>query len=197
MDLSEVIGKIAGIIAVLAFIPYIWSVLKGRTRPSRASWLIWAVLGSSILASYHSSGATDTIWIPVIYAIMPIIIFLLSIKYGIGGYTRLDIICLLGAVVGLIAWKLTDSPQTALYLNILVDGLGFIPTFKKAYLQPESESRLAWIIGASATLLNLLAINTWKLDIALYPIYLAVFNTIVAILLIGIVQKRFKPSVVV
>ncbi len=50
MDLTEIIGKVAGVVAVLAFVPYIWSVLKGSTQPSRASWLIWSVLGVSILA---------------------------------------------------------------------------------------------------------------------------------------------------
>ncbi len=186
------IGKIAGVVAVLAFAPYVWSVLKGRTKPSRASWLIWSVLGVSILASYHSSGATDTIWIPIIYAIMPILIFLLSLKYGVGGYAKLDIVCLIGAAVGLIAWKLTDSPQTALFINIFIDGLGFIPTFKKTYVDPNSESRLAWIIGASATIVNLFAINSWDLDIALYPIYLALFNSIVVVLLLGVVQRQFN-----
>ena len=70
--------------------------------------------------------------------------------------------------------------------------MGFIPTYKKAYLKPKSESRLAWIISSAATLLNLLAVNSWQLNIALYPVYLFVFNTAVLVLLFGVIQKRFS-----
>jgi len=191
-DFHKLIGEVAGVIALAAFVPYIWSILKHRTRPNRASWVIWAVLGVLLLASYHSSGATTTIWIPVTYAIMPTVVFILSLKYGVGGYNYLDAVCLTGAALGLLLWKITNTPEVALYLNIFVDALGFLPTFKKAYLQPASESRPAWVIGASATTINLLAINSWQWSIALYPIYLAVFNSAVAVMLLGLNRERLK-----
>lgn len=172
----QLFGEISGIIAILAFVPYIASILRHETRPSRASWVIWAVLGIVLLVSYHSSGATTTIWIPIVYATLPLIVFALSFRYGVGGYNYLDLVCLTGAAIGLLLWKITHVPETALYLNIFVDALGFLPTYKKAYLQPASENLPAWVIGTLATLLNLLAINKWQLNIALYPLYLAVFN---------------------
>lgn len=183
MNVHQLFGEISGVIAILAFIPYVASILRGETKPNRASWVIWTVLGVILLASYHASGATTTIWIPIVYAILPLFVLGLSFKYGVGGYNYLDVVCLFGAAVGLLLWKITRVPEFALYLNILVDSFGFIPTYKKAYLQPESESLSAWIIGASATLLNLLAINKWQLNIALYPLYLACFNAVMPTLL--------------
>lgn len=125
---------------------------------------------------------------------MPIIIFILSFKYGVGGYNYLDVVCLVGAGLGLLLWWLTNNPELALYLNIFVDALGFIPTYKKAYLQPETENRLSWNLGAGSTMINLFAIDTWKLSIVLYPVYLVIFNSVVPILLTGVIQKHFAKS---
>ncbi len=194
MNFHQLAGEISGIIAVIAFVPYILSILKGETRPNRASWLIWAVLGILILASYHSSGATTTIWIPVVYATIPTAVFLLSFRYGTGGLNYLDTVCLCGAALGLLLWKITDSPEIALYMNIAVDALGFLPTLKKAYLQPASENKPAWIIGTSATIINLLAINSWQVSIALYPIYLVLFNSAVTIMLLGLNRETLKNT---
>jgi len=193
MHYTQIFGEISGVIGTIAFIPYIRSIIQGETKPNRASWFIWAILGGTILASYHFSGASSTIWLAVVYAIMPVIIFLFSFKYGVGGLERLDLICLAGAALGLLLWKLSDKPEIALYLNILVDSLGFMPTLKKAYFQPASESKLAWSIGVAATWLNLLAINSWRPGIALYPIYTLTFNTLVLLLLFGIGRDKSKP----
>jgi hypothetical protein len=192
MDLPNIAGILAGFVAASGFIPYIYSILKGKTRPNRASWLIWAALGGLLFASYVSSGASTTIWQPLSFAIGPVIVFVLSIKHGVGGYNKLDVFCLAGAALGLLLWKLSNEPQAALYLSIFVDALGFLPTIKKAYFQPGSESRLAWSIGVTSTVINLFAINSWTLEIALYPIYLVIFNSAVLILLFGSVQKRTR-----
>jgi riboflavin synthase len=39
-----------------------------------------------------------------------IIIFILSIKHGMGGRTKIDILCLLVAWIGILIRKLTNNP---------------------------------------------------------------------------------------
>jgi len=186
------LGQLAGLLSITAIIPYVRSILRGDTKPNRASWLIWAVEGLILLASYYFSGATTTIWLTISFAVIPLVVFALSFKYGVGGFNRLDMVCLFGALIGLTLWRITRSPVVALYINILVDFLGFLPTIQKSYLHPETENSLAWIIGTSATALNVLALTTLKLQIALYPIYLFLANGVVTILVIGHIQKRLS-----
>jgi hypothetical protein len=192
MHHAALLGKLAGFVSLLALIPYIRSILKGKTKPNRASWFIWAVVSTVLLASYHYSGATTTIWLAATFALIPIIISIFSIKYGVGGYEKLDIVCLVGAVTGLILWKLTSNPQTALYLNIAMDVLGFLPTIKKSYLQPETENTTAWLIALVANIVNVLALTTWQFKIAFYPIYLLFMNFIVALLVTGRLQRLLR-----
>lgn len=195
MNHAELLGKSAAILALLAMIPYIRSIFRGETKPERASWFIWVVVNYSLVFSYHSSGATTTIWLNIAYVLTSTTVFLLSLKYGVGGYTRLDIFCLLGAAAGLVLWWLTSDPVTAVYMNIAVDALGFLPTIKKAYFHPGTENKLSWNLSVISNGLNVLALTTWQLKIAAFPVYNLIFNALLAILLYGVVQRKFKRIV--
>jgi hypothetical protein len=195
MNVSELLGQLAAVLALTCMIPYVRSILQGKTKPNRASWFIWLIVNCSLVFSYHSSGATTTIWLNIAYIFTTLTIFLLSLKYGTGGYTRLDITCLLGAAAGLVLWWLTDNAVIALYMNVFVDLLGFLPTLKKAYLQPRSENSTAWDMSTVANALNVAALTTWQFKIIVFPIYNFTFNALTAILLYGIIQKKFAIKV--
>ena len=141
---TSTLGMLAGIVTFLAYIPYIYGMLKSRTRPDRATWWIWAVLGIIIAASYRSSGGIDSSWSPIGNSVGIIAIALLSLKYGEGGYTKLDIGCLIGAAIGIAAWFLTNQPVIALIIATAIDMVGAIPTITKTYYRPEGEDMTAW-----------------------------------------------------
>jgi len=172
------IGQIAGIIGFLAFFPYILGTLKGTTKPNKATWIIWAVLGIIIAASYWSAGARDTAWTPIGYAFGIVVVAFLSLKYGEDGWTALDKWCLAGAGAGLVLWALTSEATLALYLTTIIDAIGGIPTIRKTYQRPESENRTAWLMFLAANSLNLLAISEWNLMVASYPVYVFVLSLI-------------------
>ena len=92
-------GLIGGIIAFLGFMPYITTMVKGASRPSRASWAIWSVMGLVILGTYYASGARNNLPGTIALAIGPIVTFLFTIKYGEGGDNQFDKTCLIGAGV--------------------------------------------------------------------------------------------------
>ena len=70
---EQIIGVLAGILEFSAFILYYISILQGKTRPNRATWFVLTIVGFLIVASYYASGARETIWIPVSYAVGPLI----------------------------------------------------------------------------------------------------------------------------
>ena len=178
MDIPSAAGVLAGIIGFVAFIPYIKSTLERTTVPNRATWVIWAVLGIIIAASYYSAGARDTAWTPTAYAIGILIVAALSFRYGEGGFGLFDVACLIGAGTGLALWLLTKDPALALYLTIIVDAIGSLPTIKKAYERPGTEDRTAWALFFAANIINLFAIREWTLAIASYPVYVLILNVV-------------------
>lgn len=186
-------GLIAGILAMLAVVPYIRSILSGRTKPNRASFLIWTGVGLMVAATYKASGATTTLWVALAYFVSPLIVAALSLKYGVGGASRLDLVCLSGALLSLALWWATRSAPTSLYINILVDALAVIPTAKKAWLDPGSEDRSAWQLAFLANAVDLFAIRSWAPEISIYPIYsfLATGTIVTALTL----KRRPAPAV--
>lgn len=180
----EFIGKLAGILSFVAFILYYISIYRGRTRPNRATWFVLTVVGVLIAISYYATGARNTLWIPIAYTIGPLIVFLLSLKYGEGGWTPFDRFCLFGCLISIILWKIAHSPEITLFLNILIDFFGILPTIKKSYFDPLSEDTLAWSVTVLASVLNIFAVETWTFSIGVYPVYMLFFNGMILALLL-------------
>ena len=183
MTWQATVGIGAGFIGLLGFLPYIITTLQGKNRPNRASWWIWGILGVILGFSYYYSGATTTIWVPICYAICQLITAVLSLKYGEGGWSRLDKLCLVGAGISLLLWWIFNSPTLALLFILIIDCLGALPTVIKSYSEPEQESCFSWSIFLIANTLNLIALEQWSIALAAYPFYLFYLSSTIAILL--------------
>ena len=176
-------GICAGIFSLLGFVPYIITVLQGKTSPNRASWSIWASLGIILALSNYSAGARETMWLLSAYAVCQITIALLSLKHGEGGWNTFDRTCLFGALISIFLWQIYDSPLIAITISIAIDSLGALPTIKKSYLQPETEDLFSWMMFWTAGTLNICALTQWSVELTAQPIYLFSFNSIVVTLL--------------
>lgn len=186
MITHTLIGELAGI---LAFIPcpfYVYSILKGRTKPDRVTWWVLTLVSAMITASYYASGARETIWFPAGYTLSFFIVAIFSIKYGDGPVHlhTLDRVALGGALVSAVVWASLKSPVPALFLNILTELIGLWPTIYKSINRPETEDRTAWVITTIASLVNLFAISEWTLIIATYPLYSFISNSMITYLLV-------------
>ncbi|HSE60849.1 MAG TPA: hypothetical protein VLA88_00985 [Candidatus Saccharimonadales bacterium] len=148
------------------------------------------------LISYFASGARDTIWLALVYAVLQLVVFILSFKYGVGGLGKLDVACLIGAFMGIAGWIITDNPVVALYLSIFAELMGWLPLFKKVYAQPKTENTLSWVIGTVAAFVNLFALTSWHITMSLYPLYIFATQAILVLLLVfpGVRMRPRKAS---
>ncbi len=185
--ITAIAGWVAGILGFFAFIPYILAILRGKTTPNRATWLIWTVVSTISLLSYNAGGAVNTIWYPISDAVAPFIILILSIRRGEGGWTKLDCSCLVIAGIGVFFWWFLQSATIALCFSLIADAMGAIPTIVKAYRRPASEDRIAWTMTFIAIVVNLAAVENWSsFSIWIYPIYMFIsMGTITALLWIS------------
>jgi len=193
MSITALFGIAAGILSLTAYPIYVRDILRGNTKPSRVTWWILTLSNLLLTASYYVSGARDTIWIPISYSIGFLLIAILSIKYGEGGWTILDYACLAGALASALAWVFFNSAEIALYMIIIVDFFGLMPTIYKSYLRPLTENKTAWVLATAASLLNIFAIESWTLAISTYPIYILITNALVAYFLISPRGERSHP----
>lgn len=189
------LGKIAGVLALIQIIPYVISIFRGNTKPQRATFAIWSVVNIVTATSYIAAGATTTKWMSIVFVFTAILIFLLSFKYGMGGYGALDISCMAIAGLAIALWVVTDNPVVALYANLAALSLGYIPTLKKVYRLPRTENMLAWLLTGAASILNVMALTSLAPEIALLPLIGMVGSVSVALLIVSAkLQWRKVPK---
>lgn len=185
-------GLTSGVLSTFAFLPYIFDTLAGRTRPQRASWLIWSILGTIAFFSLIYEGATHSLWFVGVQVASTIVIFTLSVCFGFGRFlTRGDTIILMAAAVGLLLWAYTDTAVYALAITISISLLGGSTTVIKAYRDPDSETISTWLLSALASICAVLAVGQSDWVLLAYPLYLCTLSgAIVVAMVLGRVTAQ-------
>ncbi len=188
----QILGIGSGVICFFGYVPYLRDIFRGTTKPERASWFIWLVLGIIGFFSQRAEGATWSLWLSGVNNIGILVIVILSIKYGVGGMRKRDVLALAAAAVGLYLWYLTRHAYIALYITLFIDALGYILIYMKSYSDPGSETLIAWVIYSLAGLAAALSIGTFNPVLLSYPVYVFVVNMIVVLILLSRKQKITK-----
>jgi hypothetical protein len=171
------IGILAGILSIIMYLPYIKDTIKGITHPHRASWLIWSSLGLIAFFTQLAKGATNSLWMTAAQTLGTLLVFLLALKLGVGGFNKRDKISLLVAALGLMIWLFTKEAAYALLITIAVDAIGAGLTAIKAYEMPESETLITWILSAVSGLLGAIAVGKPSFILMAYPLYVFLANS--------------------
>lgn len=183
MSAATLCGLAAGLLSLIAYLPYARDTIRGDAKPNRATWIIWSVAGWLLFASYEAAAGGAARWVPLADALGPALIAALAMRNGRREWSRLDVACLLVAGVSAAAWGITGSAVVALDINLFLACLAAIPTFRSAYRQPASEPVLVWRLFLASNLLNLLAIDKWTWSSAAYPVYTVITAGLVNILI--------------
>lgn len=180
----QTLGLISGVLSVITYLPYLRDIFKLKTKPERATWFIWSVLSGIAFFSQMAKGATDSLWLVGVQAIGVVVIFLLSIRFGVGGFVRRGIIALIAAGIGLILWFYTNEAAFALLIAIAIDAIGGLLTVLKAYRDPESETLSTWVLSGTAGIFAAFAVGSLDYILLAFPVYVVLINYAVAVAMI-------------
>lgn len=187
-----IFGIASGVLSTFAYIPYIIDTVARRTQPQRASWLIWSVLGSIAFFSQIFEGASSSLWFAGVQVGGTIIVFVLSIWIGQGRYlNKTDYLILAAAAFGLVLWYLTENAAYALAITISISLLGGAATVVKAYLEPESETLVTWVVSFVASICAILSVGVVDYTLLAYPLYLF---TLYLMFIVAIVMGRSRAA---
>ncbi len=184
-------GQIATLITGLAYFPYIFSILKHKTKPDRTTWSVLFLIGIITFFAYQEVGAIETLGVALANVIGPFVIFLLSIKYGEGWKNISDFKYLAFSLIAVILWRVYDSALIGLIFNLVADLIAFIPTIKKSFFRPWTEDFLTWGLFVFGGVVNLFAIESWSFEIVIYPAYILLAEgSVFVILMVSYFKKR-------
>ncbi|MBI4020884.1 MAG: hypothetical protein HY369_01440 [Candidatus Aenigmarchaeota archaeon] len=176
-----VLGMLAGALFIAGFVPYIRAVLLGRTRPAKASWIVWAVVDTITFAGMLAEGTVNGQIVGTVLGLW--VVLILALRYGIPGWTRTDKWCLGGAALGLALWATFSDPILAILMSQIVTVIGSVPTFVSAWSHPEREDKLAWTLFWVSCVITMAIVPEWTMAHAAQPIaFFAIESTMMAIL---------------
>ena len=175
---------ISSVLALISPVVYSLAILRGNAKPHRTTRLVLLIITSLTTASLFAQGNRVAIYLAGVSTIQSIVVFILSIRYGMGGWAKSDIICLVFALIGISLWQITKNPVIALYFAISADFLGMIPALIKTFRFPKTEIWLFYGIDTLASIFILLALKSWTLQEFSYPIYIMLINLLMVFLII-------------
>jgi len=181
---------LSALVSLSGSVAYIRNTLKGQTKPNRVSWFLWAwapLIGTGAAISAHAD-----IWATTrtfLAGFIPLLVLLASFlnKQSYWKLTAFDYWCGAFSVLALVVWGLADSPRLAVLLAATADGFAALPTIRKAWQHPETETGLTYAAGLVAVLLVLPSIPKWNIENSAFQIYLFIIN---AFLILAVYRRH-------
>lgn len=193
MYIKIIFAALAIIIGEAAFIPYIVDVWKKKTKPNLFTWLIWAITqGTATAGLIFGGGGIGSI--PMILSVgSTLLVIALSIRSGSKNIHKSDVFIFLVALSAIFVWWQLDNPLIAVLMVSGIDGIGYIPTFRKSYRKPWTETAGSWTAFAVADAFAILALENYNLLTVSYLATIATANLLLAIYLFARRRSVKKP----
>ncbi|MES2087826.1 MAG: hypothetical protein V4467_02425 [Patescibacteria group bacterium] len=172
---------IACLLALLGNIPYVLDVVKGRVKPHPYTWFVWTIVSCVVFFGQLAKGGGIAVIATGVSEIFTIIIFLLSLKYGFKNPPKVDNYFLVFALLGLIPWFITKDPTISVITVVSIDLIAFIPTLRKTYCFPKSETPLLYGSNVLRHFLILATLGSYNVATMLHSISMIVTNSIMVI----------------
>jgi hypothetical protein len=181
--IAPVLGILAGVVGIADTIPYIRDTVLGATRPHRGTWLIWGVLAIVVCLSQRTDGASWSLIMVGVQAVLTSVIFLLSIRHGEGGLRPTEAIMISLAGAGVIGWIVADEPIIATMCVVAADLVGAAMMVPKTYRDPGSETLATFAFASAGGALATGAVGALDPSLLLYPIYYCLVNGAIMVLI--------------
>lgn len=176
----EILREAAGITAAILTLIGGWFYIRAiwlRTSTTRwSAWMIWTVTSVTGLATYYGSGARESVWVAVVCVLLCAAIFVVAVwRRSPGGLNRVEIFCLVGAVMSGVIWWASGSAVYGQIASVGIEMVAYVPV----WLAARGENRLGWRLEMASSVVNLAAISQMTFGLLLYPVALLICNGIV------------------
>ena len=179
--MKDAFAATGAIVIVLCTLPYIFDIVRGKTKPNIVTWFTWSVLIGIGTAALFAAQQKHAAMLLLGDAIATFAVVLFGLKYGIAKLDLFDGLCQIGAVAGLVLWLVFNSPMIAVTATIVIDFIGTLPTIRHSWSYPEEETVITYILGVVATIFTLLSLQKYNLSAWIYPAYLLFSNALLVV----------------
>lgn len=184
---------VGALIGAAGSVAYLVDTVKGKVKPNRVSFLLWAIAPLIAFAAQIRQGVGLEALMTFSTGFLPLTVFIASFvnKKAEWKITIFDVICGVLSIIGLILWLVTRVGNIAIAFSIMADALAAIPTLVKAYKYPDTEIAWPWIASVFGVILTLLTLNELTFANSGFIIYILIVNT----LIFSLVQFRIGEKI--
>lgn len=184
MENAKTALSVAAIMLTIGgYIPYIRDTLKGTTKPHVFTWFLWGFQTVITYGLQINAGAGVGSWTTLAVAISCFLIFALGMRNGKKDITKSDVIFFALSLIGLAIWLAAKQPILSTILLSSTAIIGFIPTIRKSWNNPHSETLLTYRINVLRHGLSFLALQQYNIVTWLYPVVWMTINGLFSIML--------------
>lgn len=185
-------SAVATILTVGFYYPYIKDIVRGKTQPHLYSWLIWLITqGTALAGMWYGGGGFGVVNVLIGWCIV-FAVFMLSFWYGTRNVTSGDMVVLIMALFTIVIWWMLHAPVLAVLLAASIYMLGYVPTYRKSYDDPWSETYLYWVGMMVSEFLLLFSLRQYNVLTTSYVIVVCVANTAMVFLLA--IRRKHIPK---
>lgn len=182
--MKETLAIIGAGIAIVGNVPYLLDVIKKRIQPHPYTWLVWSIVSGVTFFGALAKGAGVGAIPTGAAEIFTIIIFFFSLRYGFKNIRRIDTYFLIIALLGLIPWALTKDPTISVIIVVTIDLVAFIPTLRKTWKQPRTETPVLYGMNVVRHILTLFSLQAYNIATMLHSIAMIIVNSFMTFMII-------------
>lgn len=181
--MKEIIAVVAALIAIAGNLPYLLDIVKKRIQPHPYTWLVWTVVSAISFFGQVAKGAGIGALPTGVAEIFTVIIFFFSLQYGFKQMIKTDTYFLIIALLGLIPWFITKDPTISVIIVVSIDLIAFIPTLRKTWQHPKSETPVLYSMNVVRHILTLFSLQTYNIATMLHSVVMIITNTLMTALI--------------
>lgn len=181
---KSILGAIAVCLGLAAYVIYINSTLKNKTKPHAFSWLLWTLTTAVVFTAQVVKGGGAGSWSTGFTCTVCFAIGIISLFKYDKAYSLSDILFISVAVLALIPWFFTKDPTASVILIASIDVLGYGPTLRKSYYYPNEEKAISFGLNAVKHFISFLALQNYVVATWIYPTSQIFMNSLVVVLIL-------------
>jgi hypothetical protein len=184
--MKDILAVIAAVIAIAGNLPYVRDAFTRRVKPHPYTWLVWTIVSAIVFFGQIAKGAGIGALPAGVAEIFTIIIFLFSLQYGFKYVKKTDKYFLIAALLGIIPWLIYDNPTISIIIAVTIDLIAFVPTIRKTYLHPDTETPILYGSNVLRHVLTLFSLQAYNIATMLHSIAMIITNTT----MVGLILKE-------
>ncbi|MEI8130556.1 MAG: hypothetical protein WCG55_03575 [bacterium] len=177
------IALVASLLAVVGNVPYLRDIIRKRVQPHPYTWLVWTIVSCIIFFGQLAKGAGIGAIPTAASEIFTVIIFFFSLQYGFKSIRKVDTLFLVIALLGIIPWILTKDPTVSVIIAVSIDLIAFVPTIRKTWSHPETETPMLYSMNVLRHILMLFSLQAYNLATTLHSIAMITTNSLMTVLI--------------